>query len=122
VQPAEDKLDGPLVTPPGGSLRLRIARATGAEAAEPTVWVRPLQLNHARKLELGRREELLVENLSPGDYRIAAYARGLAPAECAASVVAGATAEATLQLAPATLREFVVDYPADQPAVRLELK
>jgi protocatechuate 3,4-dioxygenase beta subunit len=112
LQPAEKKDLGVLQTEPGGALRLHLQRTAGTEQVALTVWLTQEGVMHGRRVDLGTDSERTVDNLTAGNYRLYAYASGIAKVEHKFPVVAGSAHELTLRLVAAVAREMVVEYAA----------
>ncbi len=129
VAPAERKELGTLVTEPGAVLHVHIERPAGTRAIEPTLWFRPENASHSRKVEVGNATELTLDNateltldnMTPGPYRISGHAEGAARIQATCTVAAGVESEVTLKLRPAARREVVVDYTAEQQLTRIRV-
>jgi protocatechuate 3,4-dioxygenase beta subunit len=118
--PGEEKQLGTLVTEPGGTLRLRIERSPGTEKIAPSVY---LQLEgSSRKVEPGTSAEVLIDNLSPGTWRLTAYAEGMASVRGECRVVVGVETEGKITLRAAAQREIVVEYAATQRLSRIQVR
>jgi hypothetical protein len=122
--PAEQRDVGALVTEPGGRLVLRVVRQPGTEALEPTCFLTPTSASHGRKAVLGKgTAELTFDHLVIGEYRIAAYGKGMASIHgepC--TVTAGAEATATITLRAAAERDLVVEYEAAQRLTHIRVQ
>lgn len=97
MKPAATVDTGVLITEPAGGVRFTVKRDPGTEAFEPTLYLRRGKGSSTR-IGLGRRTELLADNLTPGDYTISGYHKGMVSLNSAVSVVAGSTAEVELRL------------------------
>lgn len=121
LQPGADLDVGTLVTEPGGSLRLRIERGPGTERLSPKI-----SLVHeggsGRSLAPGTADEVRVDNLCPGVYRIHMYGEGLASSyDRSCTVVAGDQAEAAIPLRAAVQREIEVDFGPRQEVTEVRV-
>jgi RNA polymerase sigma-70 factor (ECF subfamily) len=121
LQPAEAKDLGALTTVPGASLIVHVVREPGTEGAEPSLSLRPLGALHGRKVPLGRAIRLTVDNLSPGELRATVRHDGLAVVDTQCRVVAGATAELTVELRAAVPRELQIRFEPGQRILHMQV-
>lgn len=114
----EDRDLGVLVTRPGGSVRFRLARAEGAEGLEPVGW----PSRGGSRIAFEGVDELLVQNLSAGDYTLYVQGEGLARSQIPYTVVAGEETQVEIEVLPAVLRRVVVDWPHEADLGSLEIQ
>lgn len=109
-----EELDvGVLRTVPGGSVRVKAARGAGAETAAPTLYFRHDDASRSTVVTL-TGDEQLVENLTPGHYKVTGYAKGLVSIKGEVAVAAGGVADLRLALTKGVLTKFEVWVPTDQ--------
>lgn len=113
VAPASTTDAGVLVTEPGGALRIGVDRGPNGAELEPTLALRrdgdPGTGSY--QIPLGRANEYLAENLTPGDYDVTCFGSGLKSDKVRATVVAGATGAATVQVRRCALARLKVWWP-----------
>lgn len=104
---------GALVTEPGGALRIAIDRGANEAEFEPTLALRrdgdPGTGSY--RIPLGRATEYLAENLTPGDYDVSCFGRGLKSHKSRATVVAGLTGTAAVLVRRCALARLDVWWP-----------
>ncbi len=105
---------GVLQTKPGGSVRIQVTRDAGTEACEPKLYFRGDGGVSSSVVRLGLRNEVLVTSLSPGQYRVTGYYKGMASITSSVTIAAGNTTNLTLQLKAGALTRFEVWVPPDQ--------
>ena len=110
---------GVLRTVPGGSVRVRAARGAGADAATPTLYFRHDDASRSTVVTL-TGDEQLVENLTPGHYKVTGYEKGLVSIKGEVTVTAGAAADLTLALTKGVLTKFAVWVPTDEVVTRYD--
>jgi len=89
---------GVLSTQPAGGLRLLVDRGPDTDACEPRLYLTRDGDSRGTKVELGRKSEVAVPNLTPGSYRISGYFTGMVPVSATATITAGNTSELRLAL------------------------
>lgn len=107
---------GVLRTEPGGALRIVLQRGVGCAELEPTLYLSQGSAAGRATVELGRGSEALVTSLTPGDYEVTGYAKGMCRIEARAVVRAGETSEVTVVAQAGALRRFEVWLPKDGKA------
>lgn len=107
---------GILTTEPSGSLRIRAARGAGTEAFEPEIYLRREDDPMSTSVELGRRDEVLVENLTPGDYELSAYEAGMVYVKEVATVARDQTADIHIELVAGARGVVEVWWPENHDA------
>lgn len=104
---------GVLVTEPGGALRIAVLRGPHAAEFEPLLSLRrdgdPGTGSY--RIPLGRSTEYLAENLTPGDYDITCFCSGIKSHKARATVVAGVTGTATVEVNRCALARLEVWWP-----------
>lgn len=105
---------GVLVTEPGGALRITIDRRPGAAETEPTLALRRDgdPGTGSVRIPLGRSTEYLADNLTPGAYEISCFGTGIQSHKTRATVVAGVTGTATVEVRRCALARLAVWWPA----------
>ena len=113
--PAAATVDaGVLVTVPGGALRITVQRGPNDVELEPTLAVRRDgdPRTGSCSAPLGRANEYLAENLTPGEYTITCFGTGLKSDEVKAVVTAGVTGSATVKVSRRALARLEVWWPS----------
>ena len=110
---------GVLRTVPGGGVRVRAARGPGAEAAAPTLYFRHEDASRSTVVTL-TSDEQLVENLTPGRYKVTGYDKGLVSIRGDVTVAAGSVSNLTVALTKGVLTKFAVWIPTDEVVVRYD--
>jgi protocatechuate 3,4-dioxygenase beta subunit len=104
---------GALVTEPGGALRITIDRDQNSREFEPTLALRrdgdPGTGSY--RISLSRATEYLAENLTPGDYDISCFGKGIKSHKARATVVADVTGTATVEVRRCALARLDVWWP-----------
>jgi hypothetical protein len=120
---AEQKDVGTLVTEPGGKLLLQIVWGAGTEALQPWLFVTPTGGSHGRRIQIPRgATTMTIDNLCPGEHRLAAYEDGMASVHGSCNVTAQTPGTATIELRAAVSREIVVEYGATQKIKHLRVQ
>ena len=109
---------GVLVTEPAGSTRITVERGPGTESFEPTLYVRGAGSGYAHVVELGRKTEALVDNMTPGEYEAIAYTDGMVRLHGKVTVVAGETADLLLKMRAGARCSFAVTWPEGRTSGR----
>ncbi len=89
---------GVLRTEPAGAVRILLNRGDGADMLEPKLYLKEVGSPRSTVVAVGRRSECLVENLTPGDYEVTGYFRGMVPLRGTLTVTVGSVADATFAL------------------------
>ena len=104
---------GALVTVQGGALRITVDRDQNAKELEPTLALRrdgdPGTGSY--RIPLGRATEYLADNLTPGDYDVSCFGQGIKSQKARATVVAGVTGTATVEVCRCALARLDVWWP-----------
>ncbi len=104
---------GALVTVAGGALRITVDRDQNTKEIEPTLALRrdgdPGTGSY--RIPLGRATEYLAENLTPGDYEVSCFGRGIKSHKARATVVAGVTGTAIVEVRRCALARLDVWWP-----------
>lgn len=116
--PAATLDTGVLRTEPAGSAKIFVTRQPGAEALEPKLYLRADEFIHSTTIELGRRVEVLVDNLTPGEYAVTGYAKGMVSLRGEMTVVVGQTAQLRLTLRAGALCRFSTWWPEGRVSAR----
>ena len=96
--PASTTDTGVLVTEPGGSVLITVARDEGAEAFEPKLYLRRADRGSSTTIPLGRQNEVHAKNLTPGVYAISGYFKGMVSVKGEVQVVASQATPVNLSL------------------------
>ena len=104
---------GMVTTEPAGGLRVRIRRTAGTEEFDPKMYLQRDGAPTSTTVQLGRGNELLVENLSPGSYSIRAYFKGMVSVKQKATVAVATTSDLEIELRPAASGKIDVWWPED---------
>lgn len=92
--PAAGDVDiGVLTTEPGGAVRIRVVREAGTENFEPKLHLRRDGAPLSTIVELGMRNEALIESLTPGDYEVSGYFKGMVSVKGKTTVTMGQTTD-----------------------------
>ena len=102
---------GVLRTVPAGSLQITLQRGAGCEAAEPKLYLRRNGDTQSTVVEPGLGNEALAGNLTPGDYEITGYCKGVCRMEGKATVRAGETSTVSLPMRAGAMCRFEVWLP-----------
>ncbi len=111
LQPAATIDTGALTTGPAGSVRFVIERGEGTELHEPKLYLRGSGQKSATTIEVGRRDEVLADNLTPGDYRLTGHFRGMVNLRERIQVTAGETTTFQLALSAGARMQCDVWWP-----------
>lgn len=109
---------GVLTTVPGGAVHVTVTRASGTEECAPKLWFQQDGAPRGTSLEIGRASEAQVGSLTPGSYRVTAWAKNMAYVETAVTVAAGTTTELPLRFEAGRTCRFSVWLPADATMTR----
>lgn len=107
---------GVLTTEPGGALRVRVARAKGAEEFEPKLYLRRDGDPMSTTIELGRADQGMAASLTPGAYEVSGYSKGMVSVRLRTIVRAGETAELQVELRPGANGKVEVWWPEGRAA------
>lgn len=102
---------GVLTTEPGGALRIHVVRGNGAEGFEPKLYLRRDGDPLGTTIAPGRREDVLAASLTPGDYQVSGWFKGMIAVKTEATVSAGQTSELTVELRPGAVGKVDVWWP-----------
>jgi len=112
---------GTLATAPCSAVRFRLHRVPRTEAVESVAYIRHPGASRVREVEIGRESEVLVEDLSVGEYTITCYGDGMASIDASFTVSVGVTADVSVDFIPAVARRIEVWWPAGQALGKLAL-
>lgn len=118
LPPAGNVDAGVLRTEAGGALRIVLQRGTGCEAIDVKVYLRQSGTGSSSSVELGPGNEVLASSLTPGEYEVTAYGKGMCRLAAKAVVRAGETGEITLVARAGSLRRFEVWLPPGSKATQ----
>lgn len=105
---------GVLTTEPAGALRIHVARAEGAEDFEPKLYLRREGDPLSTTIAPGRSADVLVPNLTPGDYEVSGWFKGMIGVKATSAVSVGQTADLTIELQPGATGKIDVWWPEDR--------
>ncbi len=105
---------GVLVTEPGGALRITIDRDANAANLEPKIVLRRDgdPGTGSSIITLRNATEYLAENLTPGEYEVSCFGSGLEYRKTKATVQAGVTGTATVEVRRCALARLGVWWPS----------
>ncbi|MCU0866245.1 MAG: carboxypeptidase-like regulatory domain-containing protein [Planctomycetes bacterium] len=110
--PAAGAVDaGVLRTVPAGALQIVLQRGAGCEAAQPKLYLRRNGDTQSSVVEPGLGNEALAANLTPGDYELLGYFKGVCRMEGKATVRAGETTTVSMAMQAGTLCRFEIWLP-----------
>ncbi|MCA8973688.1 MAG: carboxypeptidase regulatory-like domain-containing protein, partial [Planctomycetes bacterium] len=115
LKAAADVDVGALVTEPGGALHLRVARGASAAEFEPKFYLRRDGDPRSTTVEPGRRDDVLVESLTPGEYEVSGHQKGMVRVKAKATVRVGETSELALELQRGAVGKIEVWWPESHP-------
>ncbi|MCB9881191.1 MAG: carboxypeptidase regulatory-like domain-containing protein [Planctomycetes bacterium] len=121
LRAGETKDIGVLRTAPAGSLIVRLERDGETLAVEPKLYFTLEGWSRGTTVEIGRRSEVTLENLTVGHYTLTGHASGMASLKGETDIVAGQQAELSLRLQAAALQKFEIHFPGDEPLGALTL-
>ncbi len=114
LPPGGDVDTGVLATETGGSLRVLVNRDARATEFEPNFYLRRDGDALGTRVEIGRKSEIVAASLTPGDYKITAYFKGMVALSGSATVVAGQTTDATFDLRAGAIGKVAIWWPEGQ--------
>ena len=121
LEPGQDLDLGTLKTEPGGSVLVHFKRDEATQAVEPRLYFHSGGM-YGRSVELAQAEEMLVDNMSAGEYTVSVYATGMVSMSEVVTVEAGKQAELTLEPAPAVRRAIEVTWPENEKLGALTIR
>lgn len=107
---------GVLRTVPAGSLQIVLQRGAGCEDVQPKLYLRRNGDTKSSLVEPGLADQALAGNLTPGDYEITGYAKGICKLAGSAAVRTGEPTTVSLSLRAGAVCQFEVWLPADTTA------
>jgi len=113
LEPGAQLDTGVLQTVAPGSLRITAQRGAGAETVRPKLYLRHDASPRSTTVTLDG-DSVLIENLTPGHYKISGYAKGLVAIKGEATVTTGDIAELPLTLTGGTLTRFAIWVPSNE--------
>ncbi len=109
--PAATVDTGVLTTEPGGRAKITIVRPKGTESFEPQLYLKREGDARGTVIELGRNAEAIADNLTPGEFKITGYFKGMVTLRAKMTVTAGQTSELTLTMQEGARCRFSVWWP-----------
>lgn len=108
---------GVLTTVPCGAAKITIERPQGSATFQPKLYLRRVGATRSTVVEIGKSTEAVADNLTPGEYTITGYAKGMVTLRAKMTVAVGRTTALKLKMQVGVRCRFSVWWPEGKSSV-----